>query len=76
MMEKTGKVKFINSEIKKLEKLKIDIQSECKHKETEIKFIEGGNTPREICKECEKDLRYPDREKLELFLFGRSDTDS
>lgn len=71
MMEKTGKVKFINSEIKKLEKLKDEIQSECKHEDTEIKFINGGSTPREVCKKCEKDLKYPDREKLELFLSGR-----
>ena len=70
-MEKTGKVKFINSEIKKLEKLKTEIQDKCKHEETEIKFINGGNTPREVCKKCEKDLRYPDRSKLDLFLSGK-----
>ena len=70
-MEKTGKVKFINSEIKKLDKLKTEIQDECKHEETEIKFINGGNTPREVCKKCEKDLRYPDRSKLDLFLSGK-----
>ena len=70
-MEKTGKVKFINSEIKKLEKLKNEIQDECKHEETEIKFINGTNTPREVCKNCEKDLRYPDKSKLDLFLSGK-----
>ena len=71
MMEKTGKVKFINSEIKKLEKLKDEIQSECKHEETEIKFINGGNTPRVVCSNCEKDLKYPDKERLDTFLHGK-----
>ncbi len=70
-MEKTGKVKFINNEIKKLENLKNEIQGECKHNDTEIKFINGGNTPRVICSLCEKDLRYPDKEQLEDFLQGK-----
>jgi len=33
-MDKTGKVKSLNSEIKRLEKLKEEIQSDCRHKNT------------------------------------------
>jgi len=70
-MEKTGKVNFINSEIKKLEQLKNEIQNECKHKNTKIKFVEGKNTPRVVCEECDKDLCYPDNKRLETFLSGK-----
>lgn len=70
-MEKTGKVNFINSEIKKLEQLKNEIQNECRHKHTKIKFIDGGNIPKVVCEECDKDLCYPDTKRLETFLSGK-----
>ena len=67
-MEKIGKVKFINDEIKKLEKLKNEIQDSCTHKETYIKFSEKGGTPKTICCDCEKEIGYPSQSKLEKFL--------
>lgn len=69
-MEKTGKVKFINSEIKKLENLRSEIQDSCNHKETYIKFSENGGTPKSVCCDCEKEVGYPSQEKLEKFLQG------
>ena len=72
MMEKTGKVKYINDEIKKLENLKKEIQSECKHEQTCVKFTSGGNTPKTICCTCEKEIGYPSKERLEEFLSGKS----
>ena len=67
-MEKTGKVKFINEEIKKLEKLKNEIQDSCTHKETYIKFSDRVGTPKTICSNCEKEIGYPSKEKLDKFL--------
>jgi len=69
-MEKIGQVSQINQEIKKLEKIRDGIQDECRHNKTTIKF-DINNTPRVVCCECEKDLRYPSREKLEVFLEGK-----
>lgn len=69
-MEKTGQVSQINQEIKELEKIRDEIQNECRHSKTTIKF-DNNNTPRVVCCECEKDLRYPSREKLEVFLEGK-----
>ena len=67
-MDKTGKVNFINSEIKKLEKLRKEIQDQCQHNKTYVKFSENGNTPKSVCCECEKEVGYPSQEKLEEFL--------
>jgi len=70
-MEKSGSIKFLNQEIKKLEKIRNELQGVCKHTETSVKFINSNNTPRIVCNECDKDIGYPDREKLSLFLTGR-----
>lgn len=67
-MDKIGKISLINQEIKKLEKLKEEIQDECKHKTTYIKFSETGGVPKSICKDCEKEIGYPTKDKLEKFL--------
>jgi uncharacterized protein YhaN len=67
-MEKTGKVKQINQEIKKLERLKNEIQGNCRHKETYIKFSENGGTPKTVCCNCEKEIGYPSQNRLEKFL--------
>jgi hypothetical protein len=69
-MEKTGQISQINQEIKKLEKIRDEIQDGCRHNKTTIKF-DNNNTPRVVCCECEKNLRYPSREKLEVFLDGK-----
>lgn len=70
-MEKTGKVKYINEEIKKLEKIKKDIQTDCNHNQTCVKFTKENNTPKTVCCVCEKEIRYPTKEELELFLQGK-----
>jgi|DEB0MinimDraft_10_1074344.scaffolds.fasta_scaffold59920_2 hypothetical protein len=69
-MEKTGQVKQINQEIKNLEKIRNEIQSGCTHKEKTIKF-DDTNTPRVMCCNCEKNLSYPSRQELEVFLTGK-----
>jgi hypothetical protein len=69
-MEKTGQVKQINQEIKNLEKIRNEIQNDCTHKETTIKF-DNTNTPRVMCCDCEKNLSYPSRQELEVFLTGK-----
>jgi len=71
MMEKTGSIKFLNQEIKKLEKIRNELQEECLHKETSIKFITTDTTPRLICSNCDKSIGYPDKEQLDVFLTGR-----
>lgn len=70
-MEKTGKIKFINEEIKKLENIKKEIQGECTHKETYVKFLENSSTPKSVCCDCEKEIGYPTQEKLDEFLLGK-----
>jgi hypothetical protein len=67
-MEKTGKIKQINQEIKNLEKIRDEIQSNCRHKETYVKFSEKGGTPKTVCCNCEKEIGYPPQNKLEKFL--------
>ena len=42
MMEKTGSIKFLNQEIKKLEKIRSELQERCLHKETSIKIYNYG----------------------------------
>jgi hypothetical protein len=71
-MEKTGKVKQINQEIKNLEKIRDEIQNGCLHKKTIIKF-DISNTPRVVCSECEKNLKYPNQKELEDFLINKKD---
>ena len=70
-MDKTGKVKSLNNEIKKLEKLREEIQSECKHKDTYLKFEDGGSTTRVYCRDCEKNMGVPNPKDVELFLSGK-----
>jgi hypothetical protein len=70
-MDKTGKVKSLNNEIKKLEKLREEIQSECKHKDTYLKFEDGGSTIRVYCRDCEKNMGVPNPKDVELFLSGK-----
>jgi hypothetical protein len=69
-MEKIGQITQINQQIKNLEKIKSEIQNGCDHKKTTIKF-DSSNTPRVMCCECEKDLSYPSKEELQVFLFGK-----
>jgi hypothetical protein len=66
-MEKTGKVKFINEEIKKLEKIREDLQELCLHKDTTVKFDESNNL-RVVCCDCDKKLKYPSQKELETFF--------
>lgn len=70
-MDKTGKVKSLNNEIKKLEKLKEEIQKECNHKNTYLKFVDGGSTIRVYCRDCEKNMGVPNPKDVELFLSGK-----
>ena len=56
-MDKTGKVKSLNNEIKKLEKLREEIQNECKHKDTYLKFEQGGSTIRVYCPDRDYDFK-------------------
>lgn len=70
-MDKTGKVKSLNDQIKELEKIREQIQTECKHKNTYLKFTNETSKVKEFCCECEKELGYPENKKLDLFLSGR-----
>jgi hypothetical protein len=70
-MDKTGKVKSLNNEIKKLEKLREEIQSECQHKNTYLKFEDGSSTIRIYCRDCEKKMGAPSPRDIELFLSGK-----
>jgi hypothetical protein len=70
-MDKTGKVKSLNSEIKRLEKLKEEIQSDCRHKNTYLKFEEGCSTIRVYCRDCEKQMGVPSPKEVDIFLSGK-----
>jgi len=69
-MEKAGKAKLINEEIKKLEKIRDDLQSLCLHKNTTVKF-DNNNTLRVVCCDCDKNINYPSKKELENFLEGK-----
>jgi len=70
-MDKTGKVKSLNSEIKRLEKLKEEIQSDCRHKNTYLKFEGDCSTIRVYCRDCEKQMGIPNPKDVEIFLSGK-----
>ena len=70
-MDKTGKLKSINKKIKKLEKIREEIQSECRHENTYLKFEDGTSTIREFCVKCEKKMGIPNLKDVELFLWGK-----
>jgi hypothetical protein len=57
----------IDAEIKRLEKLKADIQSECPHEESYTKFNDK-NSIRVYCAECNLELGYPNVNQINLFL--------
>jgi len=70
-MDKIGKVKSLNDQIKELEKIREEIQTECRHKNTYLKFADGTSKVKEYCCDCEKELGYPEPKKLDFFLSGR-----
>lgn len=66
--EKQQKVTQLESEIKRLEKEKVQIQEGCLHKETKVKFAEGTNTMKLYCKDCNKEIGYPNQDQIKVFL--------
>ena len=70
-MDKTGKVKSLNKKIKKLEKVREEIQNECRHKNTHLKFEDGTSTVRVYFIDCEKKMGVPGPRDVELFLSGK-----
>jgi hypothetical protein len=57
----------IDVEIKRLEKLKFDIQSECQHEESYARFNEK-NSIRVYCSICNFELGYPTANQIKTFL--------
>ena len=58
----------IEQSMKELKEEKDNLQSECQHKETTIKFAPNTSTPKVYCVDCKVDLGYPDKEGLDGFL--------
>lgn len=70
-MDKTGKVNFLNARIKELEKEKEEIQQNCRHLNTYLKFTDNVSEIREYCSECGKKIGIPSSKSIELFLSGK-----
>lgn len=66
--ENQQKVTQLETEIKRLEKEKSQIQDSCLHKETKVKFAEGTNEMKLYCKVCNKAIGYPSKEQIDEFL--------
>jgi len=63
-----ARINELNKQIKDLEKEKTEIQQECSHKLTKVKFLEGTNTMRLFCKECDSLLGFPNQQEIDEFL--------
>jgi hypothetical protein len=61
------KVSSIEAEIKRLEKLKADIQVECLHTESSARFNDK-NSIRIFCTACNRELGYPNSHQIKAFL--------
>ena len=70
-MNKIGKVNSLNDQIKELEKIREEIQMECRHKSTYLKFTDNVSEIREYCSDCGKQLGVPTPKNVELFLSGK-----
>lgn len=68
-----GRINELNKQIKNLKKEKEEIQSNCTHKKTHAKFVEGTNTMRLFCKDCESMLGFPSQEQIDEFLKNKKD---
>lgn len=52
-------------EINKINQSILDLQNECRHKETEIKNISSGTVElRKVCTHCDKVVGYPTQQEL------------
>jgi DNA-binding MarR family transcriptional regulator len=60
-------VSNIEAEIKRLEKLKGDIQAECPHAESYARFNDK-NSIRIFCVACNRELGYPNSNQIKTFL--------
>jgi len=61
------KVSSIEAEIKRLEKLKADIQVDCLHTESIARFNDK-NSIRVYCSVCNFELGYPTSNQIKTFL--------
>jgi RNase P subunit RPR2 len=68
-----ARINELNKQIKDLEKEKTEIQQECSHKLTKVKFLEGTNTMRLFCKECDSLLGFPNQQEIDEFLNIKKD---
>ena len=66
--DKHIKVNALESEIKRLEREKIEIQNSCNHKETKVKFVDDTNQMRLYCITCNKAIGYPNQDEMNEFL--------
>tara|TARA_B100001769_G_C22047555_1_gene563084 strand:- start:127 stop:339 length:213 start_codon:yes stop_codon:yes gene_type:complete len=64
MEENNKTISEIKIEIKLLEKKVNDIQEQCNHSTTLIKFVENSKGVRKVCKDCEKIISYPSEKEL------------
>lgn len=61
------KISSIEAEIKRLERLKVDIQSTCDHPESSARFNDK-NSIRVFCNDCNFELGYPNSNQIKAFL--------
>jgi ElaB/YqjD/DUF883 family membrane-anchored ribosome-binding protein len=62
--ENKQKVSQIKKDIKSLTDDLEKIQSECKHENTEIKFMSETNSVKKVCKDCQYVIGYPTQQEL------------
>lgn len=63
-----SKVEEIEKEVKDLEKVKEEIQNDCKHKgDTYVQF-DKTNSMKKHCSICKHELGYPSQEEQDKFL--------
>ena len=67
-MGNAEKINIIEKKIKHLEKEKTGIQEMCTHKETRVRFKDGGSDMRLYCCECNRELGIPNNQEVNNFL--------
>ena len=67
-----NQVDKIEKEVNQLEKVKEEIQNECKHKgETFVQF-DKSNSMKKYCSECKRELGYPTKTEQDTFLCNKT----
>jgi len=63
-----SKVDKIENQVRDLEKEKIEIQNDCKHKEETFVQFDKNNSMKKYCSVCKQELGYPSKEEQNNFL--------